>query len=601
MRCALVALACVAALTAVGPASTAPDAGGGGCDSRCGRLYVAPTGANGSRWTHLAGTYDGSTLRLYVDGAEVASRAAPGGLAASDGPLRIGGNGLWSEWFRGSIDDVRVYARALSAAEVRQDMAAGVGSAPPRPGLAAAYSFDAPGSAPDVSGRGHTGAVSGATWTSAGRFGGALVFDGIDDWVSVEDADGLDLGDAATFEAWAKPAEPGGWRTVLLKERSDTLAYALYANTGAPGREDVPSAHAFVGGADLSARGKTRLPLNRCTDREAPCRTFDHAYRTALPGQTVEVAGGRYPAQTLDRDTRKASGADVSFVAARNARPRIAGLSVHASHVSFERLTIDGDWSTYDETDDVTFRELTVNGAIFIQSSSNIRVLGGSVGGIRDYMPQFGSWPPGTRIKNILVDGVRFHDIRRTSGDVHIECLLIGGGLGVTIRNSRFEDCSVFDLSIGEFNGSGPPERFVIENNFFGASDGFYSLHFNTNTSALRNVLVRNNSSAQRFYHGNLIGTLDRVRFVANVAPLADGDCDPRIGYRRNVWNGGTCAASDVDAPGGFVDAGSGDLHLRKTAAAIGRGDPASYPSRDIDGDVRPLGGAPDAGADERP
>ena len=72
-------------------------------------------------WSHLAGTYDGATLRLYVNGSQVASKAVTGGIATTNGALRIGGNAIWSEWFKGLIDEVRVYNRALSAAEVAAD------------------------------------------------------------------------------------------------------------------------------------------------------------------------------------------------------------------------------------------------------------------------------------------------------------------------------------------------------------------------------------------------------------------------------------------------------------------------------------------------
>jgi fibronectin type 3 domain-containing protein len=73
-------------------------------------------------WTHLAATYNGSTLLLYVNGTQVGSVAFTGSIVSSTGPLKIGGNAIWGEWFNGQIDEVRVYNRALSAAEITADM-----------------------------------------------------------------------------------------------------------------------------------------------------------------------------------------------------------------------------------------------------------------------------------------------------------------------------------------------------------------------------------------------------------------------------------------------------------------------------------------------
>ena len=70
-------------------------------------------------WTHLAATYNGATQRLYVNGVQVGSRAQTGTLNVSANPLRIGGNTVWAnEYFKGLIDEVRVYNRALSQAEI---------------------------------------------------------------------------------------------------------------------------------------------------------------------------------------------------------------------------------------------------------------------------------------------------------------------------------------------------------------------------------------------------------------------------------------------------------------------------------------------------
>jgi hypothetical protein len=72
-------------------------------------------------------TWSSGTMRLYVNGTQSASRTvgttAPGGT----GPLRIGGSGVASAFFRGLIDEVRVYDRALSATEIAADMTTPVG------------------------------------------------------------------------------------------------------------------------------------------------------------------------------------------------------------------------------------------------------------------------------------------------------------------------------------------------------------------------------------------------------------------------------------------------------------------------------------------
>jgi hypothetical protein len=84
---------------------------------------VAPAKLALNAWSHLAATYDGANLALYVNGAQVASVPAPGAVAASQLPLRIGGNSIWSEWFKGLIDEVKVYNRTLPVDEIQADMA----------------------------------------------------------------------------------------------------------------------------------------------------------------------------------------------------------------------------------------------------------------------------------------------------------------------------------------------------------------------------------------------------------------------------------------------------------------------------------------------
>jgi glucose/arabinose dehydrogenase len=414
-------------------------------------------------WNHVAATYDNATLRLYVNGAQVGTRAMTGALLTSTGALRIGGNSVWGEFFQGRIDEVRIYNRALTQPEIQADrdtpigvdtippvrsngqpagtLAAGTTQAtlslttnenatcrygstagvdyaslttlaatggtshttiltglvnggnytryvrcldgagnantddfviafnvanPPPPdttppvvaisapangatvfgnvtvsaaasdnvgvagvqffldglplgaedltapystvwnttavsnggpynlsarardaatnqtisdtvsvtvnnaslGLVAAYSFnEGTGSTlTDRTGQGHTGTITGAAWTTQGRFGSALAFDGVNDRVTVNDAPALDLTTGMTLEAWVYPTAlgAGSWRNVLIKERPGGEVYNLYANadTNAPTMFVVRAAQPD---APLDARGSNQLPLNTWT------------------------------------------------------------------------------------------------------------------------------------------------------------------------------------------------------------------------------------------------------------------------------------------------------------------------------------------------
>jgi hypothetical protein len=410
----------------------------------------------GNTWTHLSTTYDGANLRLYVNGTLASTRALTGALTATSGPLRLGGNAMWGEAFAGSIDEVRVYRRALTAGEIQTDMSTAIvgavtdGQPPSAPGTLTAtgglgqvqlswgaasdnigvskynvhrgssagftpsaanriaqptgttyadtsvtpgtwyyrvtaqdaagnvgpvsneangtatsdstpptVSITAPAGGSTVTGTvnitanasdnvavagvqfkvdgvnvggedtsapysaswdtlpaaagAHTltavardgatnsttsapvsvsvnnppvdnsglvgawgfeegtgataddsstanndGSISGAAWTDSGRFGKALAFDGVNDIVSIPDADSLDASDALTLEAWVKPSQHVDWHNVIMKEKTGgQLAYAMYSSAW----NERPSAHVNTNG-EQNSQGTAQLPLN---------------------------------------------------------------------------------------------------------------------------------------------------------------------------------------------------------------------------------------------------------------------------------------------------------------------------------------------------
>jgi len=71
-----------------------------------------------SEWCHVAASYDGSTVRCYLNGKETDS-ADMTGFAGGRSPLLIGQDG-WHDCWIGAIDDVRIYSHGLYEEEVKQ-------------------------------------------------------------------------------------------------------------------------------------------------------------------------------------------------------------------------------------------------------------------------------------------------------------------------------------------------------------------------------------------------------------------------------------------------------------------------------------------------
>ncbi len=194
----------------------------------------APAALPVDQWSHVAMTSDGTTLRLYVDGSQVAS-AQSDPAQDTAGALRIGGNSMWGEYFDGLIDDVRVYDQALTATEIATDKTTAVPEPPdppelPGPVLALGFDDGSGSVARDSSEHGNDGDVNGAEWSTNGKYGGALSFDDAnEDWVTVADDDSLDVGEEVTVSAWVRPDEARAWQMLLVKESASWFSYALYS------------------------------------------------------------------------------------------------------------------------------------------------------------------------------------------------------------------------------------------------------------------------------------------------------------------------------------------------------------------------------------
>jgi hypothetical protein len=190
-------------------------------------------------WSHLALTYDGAKLRLYVNGELVADETVENPDSGSPGPLTIGCDELYGTYFKGKIDEVRVYNRALDASEVATDKAAAIQT--PQQGPIAAYSFDAGEgeTVEDVTGNEHDGTIEGPEWTDRGKYGDALAFNGeAEDCVTVPESEELELSEEMTLEAWVKAGSPTEDDPIIFKEGYGGIGYAMGLGVSSAGKPD---------------------------------------------------------------------------------------------------------------------------------------------------------------------------------------------------------------------------------------------------------------------------------------------------------------------------------------------------------------------------
>lgn len=216
-----------------------------GCEASIGTSYL-----DTNKWHYIAGSYDGKTTKLYIDGVlKNSSVGANGNIVykynevLNIGKMAYGEPTLYFP-FNGLIDEVKIYNYALTDEEIKQDYNAGsaiqFGTTTQNiGGTTTSLEYCIPGDASfcappiaewkmdegvgtsivDTSGNNNTGTISGATWTQ-GKIGKSLNFNGTSGYVSIPT---YNYTANTTISVWVKGSYINGSQIIVGSPNSISL------------------------------------------------------------------------------------------------------------------------------------------------------------------------------------------------------------------------------------------------------------------------------------------------------------------------------------------------------------------------------------------
>jgi chitodextrinase len=187
------------------------------------------------------------------------------------------------------------------------------------------------------------------------------------------------------------------------------------------------------------------------------CASFAAAYGAAQSGDSVRVRAGSYPAQFFAGGAGASQGGGsktLTFIGETGAVVR----QIHSGsdNLTFDGIVIDGGG------------QKTTGAGFENGGGDNVTFKNGRIGDIAD---EKGALVSGL---NVTFDNVVFHDVVLRTAGVHLECIMALWNEGMTIRNSRFENCGIMGASIGIGDWWQPPppaySNVTLENNWFGTA-----------------------------------------------------------------------------------------------------------------------------------
>ncbi len=233
------------------------------------RRLQAPTGAIVAGTTyHIVGTYDGTSQKLYINGAQVAIAGLTGAITANTNSFNIASWNASSEFFKGTVDEVAVYPIVLSPTQVLNHYTNGTSTAPPPVQLTVSKSGTGTGTVTSAPAGINCGATCSASFNS-----GTVVT------LTAAPAAG------STFDGWSGGGCTGISTCVVTLSAATTVTATF---TAIPVQLSVTRSGTGLGTVTSVARGHQ---LRRHLQRAVQHRHRRHVDRRARPRARRSTAG----------------------------------------------------------------------------------------------------------------------------------------------------------------------------------------------------------------------------------------------------------------------------------------------------------------------
>ncbi len=537
-------------------------------------------------WQQVVVTYDGATMTLYANGSAIANRPV---TALNDTNISIGSFGNTVEFFSGAMDDVRVYNRALSAAEVSQLYSEAMVP-------------------PDV-----TPPVISAITTSGQTLNSATIT-----WGTNEPADSqieYGLSTAYGFQTGLDAQLLTTHSQTLGNLASNTLYHYRIRSKDLAGNLAVSGDNTF---ATLAAFSGTYY-VDGIAGQDAnpgslalPFKTIQRAANAVNPGDTVIVRNGTY---AYDGNGEKAivtltRGGNSSNWITFKAENRVGAIIDGQNNPSGAKfgfvLYSTANYVRIQDFEIKNFQNTDGNSG-FMVYASNVNIVGNQIHDIGNQIcstidrANTGMFVSG--VGPVIVERNTFHDIGRKSlsGSCNATAPNLDHAMYLAgVSNSVVRNNLVYNIPRGwgiqiYSGGTTGSTGLTIANNTFAFANADRDGQVLLTAPGVSNTTIENNI----FYGPTTAG----VRITSPVSNVA---------INRNITYGGVISSVVSGMSAGITYSGNQDntdpkmvnptgydFHLGATSPAIDAVSNSFSINTDLDGNSRPSGSAPDIGAYE--